>query len=251
MCHSVYLLLSHPELSKNRLRPVSDSVGLSSIGSRLTWRKLVAGGAETLGPRGASAAGHVRRAPLHTDAGVQLDGQLGGQGRVLRGGREGQQQHRPVEVGEGGPVGRQVVEGEKEGGLWETMHCRLCECREGTSWGCCEYTGGGWGGGGGAKPSDVAAPLRSCRRLLNFSPFAKINKAAAVAHRLCFPIGGGSWHQRMDGSTRQSSSVRSAHTSLLRVLSWSPPPPQHLGPNCQPPQCSGSPRAGELSGGAP
>ena len=57
----------------------------------------------------------------------------------------------------------------------------------------------------GAQPSDVAA-----LRAVGLSPTPE-NPPKPTAHRFCFSIGGRSWHQHMEGSTKIFS-VRSANT---------------------------------------
>ena len=87
------------------------------------------------------------------------------------------------------------------------------------------------GQGGGEFGQSPAMMLLSWQLAasIDFSPFTKITtrpsfaeaylgatrrstKAAAWARRFCLSTGGGSWHQRIEGSTRHSSSARSADT---------------------------------------
>ena len=65
----------------------------------------------------------------------------------------------------------------------------------------------------GTKASDVGQAVGDINRLLATH---KPTKAALLNPHFCFPIGGGWWHQHIEWSTRQQSSVRSASTPPRR-----------------------------------
>ena len=59
------------------------------------------------------------------------------------------------------------------------------------------HTCSAWGGGGCEKALRCGCSPGSWRRLIDFSLLTKIHQAPVLAHRFCFCIGGGLWHQQI------------------------------------------------------